>query len=71
MLITNIRECIDTLCPIKKFSIKSVTKVWLTNELLEEIKDKDRALRRVKRTKRGDHWAEAHRLRNLCLKCQS
>ena len=64
----NIRISIDHLCPIKKFSIKPVTNPWLTNELLEEIKDKDAALRKARKTKRDDHWADARSLRNSCLK---
>ena len=68
IFLDNIRSSIDHLCPIKKFSIKPVTNPWLTNELLEEIKDKDAALRKARRTKRDDHWAEARHLRNSCLK---
>ena len=68
IFINIIRESIDILCPIKKFSIKPVTNLWLSNELLEEIKDKDVALRRAKRSKNEEHWAIARRLRNNCLK---
>ena len=50
------------------FSVKPITKAWLTDELSEEIKDKDEALHQAERTKREDHWVEARRLRNLCLR---
>ena len=65
--IGNIREAIDLLCPLKEFKIKTVLEPWVTNELLEEIKDKDMELNRAKRTKNLDHWKEARASRNRCL----
>ena len=65
--IKNIREAIDLICPLKQFKVKTSLNPWITNEILEEIKDKDNALRRAKRTKRQDHWLEARLLRNRCL----
>ena len=58
---------INQMCPLKKFKVKTVLEPWITNELLEQIKDKDLALKRAKRSKRQDHWTEARTLRNNCL----
>ena len=59
---------INQMCPLKKFKVKTVLEPWITNELLEQIKDKDLALKRAKRSKRQDHWTEARTLRNNCLR---
>ena len=67
IFISNVRQSIDYLCPLKHFKIRTVIEPWLNNEILEEIRDKDLALRRAKRTNRPDHWAEARMLRNRCL----
>ena len=39
----------------------------MTNELLEESKDNDLALKRAKQTKSQEHWLEARTMRNTCL----
>ena len=41
----NIVNILDVTCPMKSFSIKQYKEPWITNELLELIKDKDHALR--------------------------
>ena len=55
---------IDTMCPMKSFKVTEFREVWMTNEAIEAIKDKDRALRRAKRSGTEADWAEARRLRN-------
>ena len=67
LFLLNVKTAIDRICPLKHFKIKTILEPWITNELLEEIKDKDLALKRAKRTKRDDHWNEARILRNRCL----
>ena len=57
----------DLQCPLKEFKIKKVKDLWVTPELLEFIKDKDKALRKAKRTKSDEDWKIAKRLRNECL----
>ena len=52
-MVTNMTECIDVMCPLKNFRVKKSEKPWFTNELLEQIKDKDRALKRAKK-----NWQE-------------
>ena len=61
---TNIRSEIDLMCPIKKFKVTASRDPWITNELLEEIRDKDLALNRARRTGRDEDWAFARRERN-------
>ena len=63
-----IRENIDIMCPLKNFKIKQKKEPWITNELLELIKDKDLMLRRAKKRKNQQLWIEAKRLRNQCVR---
>ena len=67
-LVKNIKKILDKMCPLKGFKVRNSNKPWISNELLEHIKDKDRALRRAKRTGGEDAWRIARRLRNDCLK---
>ena len=66
--IKNVKDVTDRLCPMKLFRTKSARDPWITDEIIEQIKDKDRALRRAKRTKNDQHWQIARRLRNDCLR---
>ena len=63
-----IRNCIDDMCPLKHFKIKQEKEPWLSNQLIELIKDKDLALRIAKKNKDPALWNEAKRLRNNCTK---
>ena len=54
----------DILCPQKIFKIKKLKESWLSNDLLESIKDKDRALKKAKRTKLVDDWKLARNLQD-------
>ena len=67
-LINRIKSQIDLACPLKRFKVKVTNKPWITLEIIEQIKDKDRALKRAKRTKNDDDWSRARRLRNECLR---
>ena len=58
---------LDRQCPMKTFSIKQYKEPWITNELLELIKDKDLALRKAKKSKKDSDWKIACRFRNDCL----
>ena len=40
----NILKVLDQTCPMKSFSIKKYKEPWITNELLELMKDKDLTL---------------------------
>ena len=63
-----IRENIDIMCPLKTFKIKQEKEPWISDQLIELIKDKDHALRRAKKRKDPQLWKEAKRLRNNCIK---
>ena len=49
IILNNIRQAIDTVCPLKEFKINKLKDEWITNEILE-LKDKDGALARANRT---------------------
>ena len=68
LYINNIEKVIDDMCPLKFFKTKAIRDPWITDELIEMIKDKDRALKRAKRTNDPECWRIARRLRNDCLK---
>ena len=57
-------EEIDRMCPIKVFKVNKAREPWVTNEALEAIRDKDRLLKRAKRTGKEEDWAQARRERN-------
>ena len=67
-LLEIIRKNIDKMCPLKVFKIKKEKEPWISNQLIELIKDKDSALKRAKKKKDPQLWAEAKRLRNRCTK---
>ena len=67
-MVNNIMNCIDKMCPLKNFKVRASDKPWFTNELLEQIKDKDKALKRAKKTGKSNDWKIARRLRNDCLR---
>ena len=46
-----IRGTIDNMCPLKDFRIKQKKEPWISNELIELIKDKDNLLKRAKKSK--------------------
>ena len=55
---------IESMCPMKSFKVSEFREVWMTNEAVEAIKDKDQALNKARRTKREEDWVQAKRLRN-------
>ena len=63
----NILLSINTMCPLKTYNIRKIKEIWVTNEILEMINDKDIALRRAKRTRLDNDWRIARRLRNDCV----
>ena len=62
------KRIIDEMCPLKLFKIKQEKEPWISNQLIELIKDKDYALKRAKKSKDPLLWAESKRLRNNCTK---
>ena len=53
----------DNLCPVKKFKIRHTKPCWITNELIEQMKDRDYFYTKSKRTNNEDDWniAKFHR----------
>ena len=59
---------IDKICPLRNFKIKQEKEPWISPELIELIKDKDRALKTAKKRKDPALWNDAKRLRNQCIR---
>ena len=55
---------LNKMCPLRKFSIKNYRPDWMSNELIEQIKDRDYFYRKAKRTGDSDAWNIAKYLRN-------
>ena len=54
----------NEMCPITICRVKARREPWLTNEAIEAIRDKDRLMRKAKRSKKADNWEVARRARN-------
>ena len=52
VMVTNLKDSIDEICPLRNFKIKRFKEPWITNELIEKIKDKDRAMKKAKQIKK-------------------
>ena len=63
-MLSNIMATIDDMCPLKKYNVSKAKKPWVTNEILEMIKDKDRLLRRAKNRNTDNDWLFARNVRN-------
>ena len=50
-LLDTMQLFINEQCPLKKFKISKVKEPWVTPELLEFIKDKDKVLKKTKKNK--------------------
>ena len=61
---TEIKSEVDRICPIKKFTVRSQRPEWITNNLLEQMKDRDYFYRKAKKTGLEDDWNIAKHLRN-------
>ena len=60
----NIMAKIDTMCPTQTFHVKHLKDPWISQELLEAIKDKDRLLSKAKRTNNENDCIIARSRRN-------
>ena len=54
-----ILEIADRMCPLKRYKVPQAKDPWITNEILEMIKDKDRLLRKAKKRKLAADWENA------------
>ena len=68
ILLDKITFEIDKVCPLRTFKIKQQKEIWISPDLIELIKDKDRALKLAKKRRDPDLWTEAKRLRNTCTR---
>ena len=59
-----IKVIIDDMCPLRNFKIKNMKDPWITNEILENIHDKDVLLKIAKRTNEQNDWVLARNARN-------
>ena len=59
-----IRENINAMCPQRNFRVKEIREAWITDELLEEINDKDNYLRIARNSGLEEDWVFARRERN-------
>lgn len=62
----NIQTLADKHCPFKEFSERRELKPWITPDLLELLKNRDRLYKLAKRSKDIDDWINARRARNHC-----
>ena len=56
---------LDKLCPMQTFHIKNYRPDWMTDELIEQIKDRDYFYRKAKASRSEDDWNIAKHLRNV------
>ena len=64
-IINRLTPLLDRMCPIKPFQIKNYRPEWVTNELLEQINDRDYFYLKAKQTGEEDAWNIAKHLRNV------
>ena len=58
-----VREA-DKQCPIRSYKIRNSKPCWLTNEIIEQMKDRDYFYQKAKRTNSEDDWNIAKFYRN-------
>ena len=64
-IMDNFTQTLDTMCPIRAFRIKNYRPDWMSNELIEQIKDRDYFYKKAKLRGNQDDWNIAKHLRNL------
>ena len=52
------------MCPLKRLRVNARREPWVTNEAIEAIRDKDRLLKKARRTGKVEDWERARRARN-------
>ena len=55
---------VDRLCPIKKYTVTNQKPKWISNDLLDQMRDKDYFYTKAKKTRSEDDWNIARHLRN-------
>ena len=59
-----VTSVLDVMCPIRSFRIKNYRPDWMTNELIEQLKDRDYFYKKAKLSGDADAWNIAKFLRN-------
>ena len=63
-LIEKIRKCLDDMCPKKNFNINKYKEKWMNRDLMELIIDKDKAIKKAKKSGNILDFQIAKRLKN-------
>ena len=63
-VLSSITPILDDMCPLRSFYVKNYRPDWITNELLEQIKDRDYFYCKAKKSGDLDAWNIAKHLRN-------
>ena len=63
-----ISKKLNDMCPIKNFRINEIREAWITDELLERILDKNRLLKKARKSGKEEDWNLARVSRNLVNK---
>ena len=61
---TAVKNYLDRVCPKKRFKVNEIREPWVTDEILEMIKDKDSSVRVAKRSGRREDLIRAKAERN-------
>ena len=64
-LLENIMDILENLCPEKNFKFAKSRPNWLTNDLINLMKERDRLLKIYQRTKQESDKKEMRKIRNL------
>ena len=64
-IISNTETILDGMCPLREFRIKNYRPDWMTDELIEQTKDRDYFYHKAKLTGDVDAWNIAKFLRNV------
>ena len=60
----NIENEIDDMCPMRRFTVKKYDDPWITNEIIEMIRDRDELFRFARRSGKEEDWRVAKAVRN-------
>ena len=64
LLYNRINSTLEKMCPEKKIKINEYREDWMNKDLMERIIDKDKALKKAKKTNNLIDWTNAKKLRN-------
>ena len=65
IMIQRIYHVVDKLCPLKDFKFGKERPKWISDDLIELMKNRDKALQQYKRTKSDEDKNEMRRMRNM------